>query len=114
MDLLVAIDGGGTSCRAAIAEPGGRVVGRATTGSANVSTDPAGAVENIVAATRAALADGGAADFPIVALHAYLGLAGVNVNADADAFAARLPLPPATSSTIRSSRMKAPWARATA
>ena len=91
MDLLVAIDGGGTSCRAAIAEPGGRVIGRATTGSANVSTDPAGAVENIVAATRAALADGGAADFPIAALHAYLGLAGVNVNADADAFAARLP-----------------------
>lgn len=91
MAYLLAIDGGGTSCRAAIAAPDGTVLGRATTGSANISTNPDGAVANIVGAARKALAAAGLADLPLGDLSAYLGLAGANVSSDAARLAAHLP-----------------------
>lgn len=91
MTYLVAIDGGGTSCRAAVAAPDGSVVGKATTGSANISTNPDGATASIVEATRKALDAAGLQRISLDKLDAFLGLAGANVTADADAIVSRLP-----------------------
>jgi glucosamine kinase len=91
MSLLLAVDGGGTSCRAAVATPDGAILGAAKTGPANVSTDPDGAVANIVAAATQALEQAGKGDTPLSELSAYLGLAGLNVGIAMDQFANRLP-----------------------
>ena len=50
----IGIDGGGTSCRAAVADATGRILGRGRAGAANIMSDASGALENIVAATRSA------------------------------------------------------------
>jgi glucosamine kinase len=94
MTHFLAVDGGGTNCRAAIATRDGVIVGRATTGPANMATDPAGAARNIVEAARAALADAGLAGFELARLPAYLGIAGANVSDDNSAFVASLPFAP--------------------
>jgi glucosamine kinase len=91
MSLILAIDGGGTSCRAAIADPSGAILGLAKTGPANIATDPSGAAANIVAAAAEALRQAGRGDTSLSELSAYLGLAGLNVGSAADAFARRLP-----------------------
>lgn len=80
LDLMVAIDGGGSTCRAAIADRSGRILGRATTGPANIVSAPHEARANIIAATQAALEDAGLADRPLSRLPALLGLAGVNTS----------------------------------
>ncbi|TIS71459.1 MAG: N-acetylglucosamine kinase, partial [Mesorhizobium sp.] len=43
MKFVLGIDGGGTSCRAALATADGAVVGRAKSGAANIRTDLTGA-----------------------------------------------------------------------
>ncbi len=43
MNFVLGIDGGGTSCRAALATVDGAVVGRAKSGAANIRTDLTGA-----------------------------------------------------------------------
>ena len=91
MKYLIAIDGGGTHCRAAVATSDGTVLGRATAGAANIATDPAGAIVNIVEAAKRALREADLANEPLDAMPAYLGLAGFNVSADTTALAARLP-----------------------
>lgn len=91
MKNLIAIDGGGTHCRAAVATADGTVLGRATTGAANIATDPAKAVANIVEAAELALGQADLADEPLDKIPAFLGLAGFNVSADTTALAARLP-----------------------
>lgn len=91
MSLILAIDGGGTSCRAAIASPDGAILGVAKTGPANVATDPAGAVDNIKAAASEALRQAGHADKPLSELSAFLGLAGLNTETQVEQFASRLP-----------------------
>jgi glucosamine kinase len=77
MALYLGIDGGGTGCRAAVADAAGRVLGRGEAASANIWTDPDGARGNIVAAARAALDAAGRGS--LGDLHAVLGLAGANV-----------------------------------
>lgn len=91
MSYILAVDGGGTQCRAAIAALDGTILGRATAGSANMATDSQGAMANVVEAARAALAAGGIADTPLSSVHAYLGLAGANVEADHSQLVAGLP-----------------------
>ncbi|MBW8640167.1 N-acetylglucosamine kinase [Hoeflea sp. WL0058] len=91
MTLILAVDGGGTSCRAAVADHGGAILGRAVSGPANVSTDPKGAAENIVIAARAALADAGHGDATLSSLPAFLGLAGANLASAAEAVRGHLP-----------------------
>lgn len=91
MTLLLAVDGGGTSCRAAIAAADGRELGRAVAGPANVATDPAQAAANIVAAAGAALAAAGLEASALPTLSAHLGLAGVNVGVDTAALTGLLP-----------------------
>ena len=84
MGLFLGIDGGGTGCRARIADDAGRILGEGAAGPANVTTDSHGTCANILAATRQALPPG--AD--ISGLRAVLGLAGANVR---DSVARLLP-----------------------
>lgn len=91
--LAIGIDGGGSRCRAAVAGPEGRVLGRGEAGPANVSTDLDEALASIRAAVGAALAAAGAAADAVGAAHA--GLAGVMTEADARRVAAALPFPSA-------------------
>ena len=54
---VMGIDGGGTGCRAVLADVAGRVIGRADGGPANVMSDRDEAVRTILGVTQAALAD---------------------------------------------------------
>lgn len=87
MHLFLGIDGGGTGCRAAVADASGMVLGRAEAGPANIASDPAGAAANILKAAGAALAAAGGGE--IVA--AGLGLAGANAAGAADRLRGVLP-----------------------
>jgi glucosamine kinase len=90
MTLYLGVDGGGSGCRAAVADAAGRVLGQGTAASANIWTDPEGARANILAAAEAAVgaAGGGARLRDVVAV---LGLAGANVAGAAERLAAGLP-----------------------
>ena len=91
MALVLGIDGGGTGCRAALADATGRVLGRGEPGPANIHSDFEGALANILRATEAALAEARAAPEAIGA--AVLGLAGANLPELAEALTRRLPFP---------------------
>lgn len=91
MDLVLGIDGGGSGCRAALADSTGRVLARAEAGSANISTDFNTARANILALSQSVLHSVGAA--PDAIRSAVLGLAGANLPERATAFAAALPFP---------------------
>jgi len=79
VDLVLGIDGGGTSCRAALATSAGEVLGRGRSGPANIMSDLHGARENIVEAARLAFVDAGRDPALIPSAGAVLGLAGTNV-----------------------------------
>lgn len=90
MQLFLGVDGGGTGCRAAVADAEGHVLGVGVGGAANIMSDPEGARDSILRAARAALLDTGLdADFGD--LRAVLGLAGANIPSVAEWLAARLP-----------------------
>jgi glucosamine kinase len=81
MALFLGIDGGGSGCRAAVADGSGRVLGHGEAGPANLTTDLPGARANILAAARVALAGAVGAEAVEVELSfliAGLGLAGAN------------------------------------
>ena len=90
-EFFIGIDGGGTSCRAAVATADGTVLGMAKAGSANILTDLDGALANIVAASRAAFADAGLDPDSYAAAYTLLGLAGSNVEGVTERLMARLP-----------------------
>lgn len=81
MKLYLGIDGGGTGCRAAIADESGTILATADAGPANISSDPDTARDNILAAARTAL---GRAighknvDAELASLAVGMGLAGTN------------------------------------
>lgn len=89
--FILGIDGGGTSCRAALATAQGAILGRATAGSANIRTDLTGARASIVEAARAAFAAAGQDAGLIPETKAVLGLAGANVGTYAQQLEAILP-----------------------
>ncbi len=91
MKLILGIDGGGTSCRAALATADGRVIGRAKTGAANIRTDLSGARASIAEAARRAFIDAGRDPELISATAAVLGLAGANVGTYRQQLQAILP-----------------------
>lgn len=91
MKLLLGVDGGGTGCRAALATPGGRVLGVGRSGSANMMTDIDTARRNIVEAARLAFIEAGLDPADMAATSAFLGLAGANVSANRDILAKTLP-----------------------
>lgn len=91
MDHLIAIDGGGTGCRALIANMEGIVLGRGASGSANLMTDPEGTCRSIVEAVEAACADAGLPAEAMRRSGAFLGLAGANVSKSGERLGAVLP-----------------------
>lgn len=78
-DYILGIDGGGTSCRAAIARPDGAILGRGKSGAANILTDPNNAIISITEAAKAAYRDAGLDEAGVNGASAFLGLAGTNV-----------------------------------
>lgn len=91
MEFVLGIDGGGTSCRAALATADGAVIGRARSGAANIRTDLTGARTHIVEAARLAFLDAGKNPDLIPATGAVLGLAGANVGTYRQQLEAILP-----------------------
>lgn len=94
MTLFLGIDGGGTGCRAAVADAAGRVLGEGRAGPANIASDPEGARLNILAATREALAAAvgtASARTEEPRLAAGLGLAGANAAGAAGRLKLALP-----------------------
>ncbi len=85
MTLYLGVDGGGTGCRAVVADADGHRLGEGHAGPANIVTDPEGAAASIVAAVSAAL--GGRAG----GVRAVMGLAGANVPGAAERLLPRLP-----------------------
>jgi len=90
MGLVLVVDGGGSGCRAAVADESGQILGQGRAGPANIMTDPDAARANILAAAATALADSGQAA-TLADLAAVLGLAGANVAGNAARLAALLP-----------------------
>lgn len=91
MALVLGIDGGGTSCRAALATLDGAVIGRGASGSANIRTDLSGARSSIVKAAELALSDAGLGTELFAQTSTVLGLAGANVGTYAQQVEAILP-----------------------
>lgn len=91
MNFVLGIDGGGTSCRAALATRDGSVVGRAKSGAANIRTDLTGARANIVDAAQQAFVAAGQDPSLIPRTPAILGLAGANVGTYRQQLEAILP-----------------------
>ena len=91
MHYVIGIDGGGTSCRAAIATSDGRILAQARSGSANIRTDMVGAHESIMTAVAEALSAAGLEHGLIPDTVAVLGLAGGNVGTYAVQLKALLP-----------------------
>lgn len=87
MPLFLGLDGGGTGCRAAVADDAGRILGNATGGPSNIASDSEGSRVNILAAATQALGRHGA----LRDLHAVLGVAGANVASCAARMIAELP-----------------------
>ncbi len=91
MNFVLGIDGGGTSCRAALATGDGAVIGRAKSGAANIRTDLTGARTHIVEAARQAFIAAGQDPDLIPQTPAILGLAGANVGTYRQQLEAILP-----------------------
>ena len=90
MRYVVGVDGGGTSCRVAVADLRGRMLGSAAGGPANIRTDLQGAHANIMATLAAAVAQAGIKLEAMTDVVAVLGLAGANVGDYAQRLAALL------------------------
>lgn len=94
MVLFLGLDGGGTGCRAAVADAAGVVLGRAEAGPANIASDPEMALANILIAAQAALAAAvgqGRVAAELPKLIAGMGLAGANADGAVSRLTARLP-----------------------
>ncbi len=79
MSYLIGVDGGGTSCRVAVADASGKVLARANSGPANIATDYSMARENILTAIYSAWHLAGLDEGLMVQADSVLGLAGANV-----------------------------------
>lgn len=90
-DYFIGIDGGGTSCRAAVAGCDGRILGRGRSGASNILTDPDTALRHIEEAARMALVEAGLAPDLLSKCSALLGVAGNNVGDAVSYVSARLP-----------------------
>lgn len=86
--VFLGLDGGGTGCRAALADAEGRILGRAEGGPANIVTDPRSARAAILGCAAGAAAQAG---LTLDGVTAVFGLAGANVTGAAEAL--DLPFP---------------------
>ncbi|WP_223421568.1 BadF/BadG/BcrA/BcrD ATPase family protein [Tateyamaria pelophila] len=98
--LICAVDGGGTGCRALIADAGGNVLARASGGPANYTTNPAQAAQSVLDAVRAAAR---LINTPLdmATLTTHVGLAGILTPHDVADMVARLPFAVCTVSDDR-------------
>lgn len=90
MQFYLGVDGGGTGCRAALADATGRILGQGEGAAANIMSDPETALGNILQASHAALDASGTGVGP-GDVRAVLGLAGANMSGAARWLAERLP-----------------------
>lgn len=91
VSFVLGIDGGGTGCRAALADETGAVLGHGASGPANIMTDFAGAFDNILEAARLAAEAAGLSSDAFGGIDAVLGLAGSNVGDTKAMLLQRLP-----------------------
>ena len=89
--LVIGVDGGGTGCRVAIGTVADGVLARAEGGRANVASDPALAIKNVINAVEAAASRGAIAVERLKGATAHLGLAGVMTSQDAHNVASAVP-----------------------
>lgn len=89
--FLIGVDGGGTGCRAAVADLSGTVLGEGKSGAANIVTDLHGALRNIREAVGLAFAQAGLTKQSFRHSFAFLGLAGANVAGASNEVAQSLP-----------------------
>jgi len=90
-DLLIAVDGGGTGCRAAVGTAADGILGRAKGGRANIGNDPAQTLINVRAAVEGAAASAAIPPEALAHATAYIGLAGMNPARDAARLHTALP-----------------------
>ncbi len=91
MHLYLGIDGGGTACRAAVADQAGVILGRSEAGPANIASNPDAARDSILKAAQAALHSAFGHTRDMTRLHAGLGLAGANAAGAAGQLRLALP-----------------------
>ena len=89
-EYFIGIDGGGTSCRAALADGNGTIIGRGKSGASNILTDPDNALRHITEAANLAFQEAGISP-DLSSASAVLGLAGNNVGDAVNYVKARLP-----------------------
>lgn len=89
---LIGVDGGGSGCRAVLADPDGQVLGKGSAGPANATTDLAQTIQNVQAALKAAAKDAGLKRSALAGSIAHLGLAGVLDEVTAARIAADMPV----------------------
>ena len=89
--FFIGIDGGGTSCRAALADADGNVLGQGRSGAANILTDVDGAVRHIVEATGDAFCAADLDPSKLSGAATLLGLAGANVETTVATAREKLP-----------------------
>lgn len=95
MAFLLAVDGGGTGCRAVLADRSGRVLARGQGGPANIASDPARAAQNLrdlAAGVLAEVVGAGAVAREMGRVRAVMGLAGANLAASVAELRAALPM----------------------
>lgn len=90
-DFFLGIDGGGTTSRAAIANQSGEIIGRGTSGSANIVSDPDAARKHILDASLMALSAAGISKTCLSTIPAVIGAAGATIRHSADALRLSLP-----------------------
>ncbi|WP_370674570.1 BadF/BadG/BcrA/BcrD ATPase family protein [Pleomorphomonas sp. PLEO] len=91
VDFVIGVDGGGTGCRAAVAGQDGRIIATGAGGAANVLSDRAGSLRNIMVAIDAAIAAAGLDKATLQRSGVLLGVAGSNVGDTGAFIAASLP-----------------------
>lgn len=92
IEWMIGVDGGGSGCRAAVADRTGRILGRGRGGAANILSDRAGAMASIDAAIDGALTEAALGSDALSRAGVVLGLAGSNVGDGAAHVVASLPV----------------------
>lgn len=88
---IIGVDGGGTTCRAAIGTDANGILAQATGGPANATTNPTLAIDSVLNAVRSAAAQAGMTASDLSRATAHIGLAGVMTDRDAQTIAQAMP-----------------------
>lgn len=90
-EYIIGIDGGGSHCRAVLQNSDGKLVGEGVSGASNIMSDPHQALQSIVSACNAAVADANLS-LSLSELVVMAGLAGANIP-EAKTYFLSLPMP---------------------